>query len=108
MSKAGLETLAIIAYMQPILLGEIEKIRGVDCGGVIRTLLERGVVKFIGRKQDSPGMPYLYGTTREFLKIFGLNNLSDLPPLKEFTREDLPDGTEAGPIIPQIINVEQN
>lgn len=90
-SKAGLETLAIIAYKQPIVRDEIEQIRGVDCGGVLRTLLERRVIRLLGRKSDCPGMPYLYGTTKEFLSYFGLKGLSDLPPLKEFPREELVD-----------------
>lgn len=89
LSKAGIETLSIIAYKQPIVLDEIEKIRGVDCGGVLRTLLEKGLIRFLGRKQDTPGSPYLYGTTKEFLRVFGLNTLSDLPALKDFKEEDL-------------------
>jgi segregation and condensation protein B len=83
LSKPGLETLAIIAYKQPIIRSEIESIRGVDSGGVIRTLLERRLVKIVGRK-EMPGKPMLYGTTREFLEYFGLSNLSGLPTLKEF------------------------
>ena len=83
LSKPGLETLAIIAYKQPIIRTDIETIRGVDCGGVIKTLLERRMVRIVGRK-EMPGKPMLYGTTREFLEYFGLKNLSDLPTLKEF------------------------
>ncbi|MHB8481725.1 MAG: SMC-Scp complex subunit ScpB [Nitrospiria bacterium] len=83
LSKPGLETLAIVAYKQPIIRPEIESIRGVDCGGVIKTLLERRLIKIVGRK-EMPGKPMLYGTTREFLEYFGLNAISELPTLKEF------------------------
>lgn len=83
LSKPALETLAIIAYKQPIIRPEIEKIRGVDSGGVIKTLLERKVIKIVGR-MDIVGKPILYGTTPEFLQYFGLKDLSDLPTLKEF------------------------
>lgn len=89
LSKPGLETLAIIAYKQPIIRTEVETIRGVDCGGVIKTLLERRMVKIIGRK-EMPGKPMLYGTTKEFLEYFGLNNLSELPTLKEFKETTFP------------------
>ncbi|MFI5303723.1 MAG: SMC-Scp complex subunit ScpB [Nitrospiria bacterium] len=89
LSKPGLETLAIIAYKQPIIRTEMETIRGVDCGGVIKTLLERRLVKIVGRK-ELPGKPMLYGTTREFLEYFGLNNLSELPTLKEFKETTFP------------------
>lgn len=81
-SPAAMETLAIIAYRQPLVRGEIEKIRGVDCGGVLRTLLERRLIKIIGKK-DVPGKPLVYGTTQKFLEIFGLKELSSLPTLKE-------------------------
>lgn len=83
LSKPALETLAIIAYKQPIIRPEIEKIRGVDSGGVIKTLLERKIIKIVGR-MDIVGKPILYGTTPEFLQYFGLKDLSDLPTLKEF------------------------
>ena len=82
LSKASLETLAIIAYKQPLTRSEIEAIRGVDAAGVVKTLLERRMVKIIGRK-EVPGRPLMYGTTREFLKYFGLAKLSELPTLKE-------------------------
>ncbi|MBI1818920.1 MAG: SMC-Scp complex subunit ScpB [Nitrospirae bacterium] len=89
LSRPGLETLAIIAYKQPITMAEVEAIRGVDSGGVIRTLLERRLVKIAGRK-EMPGKPILYSTTREFLEYFGLNQLSDLPTLKEFKEDVYP------------------
>lgn len=82
LSQAALETLAIIAYRQPIIRPAIEEIRGVDSGWVLRTLLEKGLVKITGRK-DIPGRPIIYGTTKAFLELFSLNTLSDLPSLKE-------------------------
>jgi segregation and condensation protein B len=82
LSRSALETLAIIAYRQPIIRPAIEEIRGVDSGWVVRTLLEKGLVKMMGRK-DLPGRPMIYGTTRSFLELFGLNTLADLPTLKE-------------------------
>ncbi len=83
LSRSALESLAIIAYKQPIVRSEIEAIRGVETSGVLRTLLERKLVRIVGRK-DMPGRPILYGTTRYFLQHFGLRDLSDLPPLREF------------------------
>jgi segregation and condensation protein B len=82
LSRSALETLAIIAYRQPIIRPAIEEMRGVDSGWVVRTLLEKGLVKMMGRK-DLPGRPMIYGTTRSFLELFGLNALADLPTLKE-------------------------
>lgn len=83
LSMAALETLAIIAYRQPITGPEIQELRGVSAAGVIKTLLERRMVRIVGRK-EVVGKPFLYGTTREFLVHFGLNSLKDLPPLEEF------------------------
>ncbi|RME29763.1 MAG: SMC-Scp complex subunit ScpB [Deltaproteobacteria bacterium] len=83
MTRATLETLAIVAYQQPITRAEVEQIRGVDCGQVMRQLLEKGLLKIIGRK-DEPGRPLLYGTTDEFLKLFSLRDLASLPTLKDF------------------------
>jgi segregation and condensation protein B len=82
MSRATLETLAIVAYRQPITRSEIEKIRGVDVGAVLATLLDRRLVRVVARK-DVPGKPFLYGTTQEFLETFSLKDLSQLPTLKE-------------------------
>lgn len=87
LTQPTLETLAIIAYRQPIIRAEIEKIRGVDSGGVIKTLLERGLIKIMGRK-NIPGRPFLLGTASRFLEVFGLEKLSDLPSLKEFAELD--------------------
>jgi segregation and condensation protein B len=83
LSRSALETLAIIAYKQPLVRSEIEEIRGVETSGVIRTLLERKLVRIVGRK-ELPGRPIMYGTTKFFLEHFGLNDLSQLPPLREF------------------------
>jgi segregation and condensation protein B len=90
MGKATLETLAIIAYRQPITRAEIEAIRGVDVDGVIATLLERNLIRAVARK-DVPGRPFLYGTTPEFLQLFNLQDLSHLPTLKEMEEISLPE-----------------
>jgi len=84
LSKPGLESLAIVAYKQPVTRGEVEMIRGVDSAGVLKTLLERKLVKIVGRK-EAAGRPMLYGTTRTFLKYLGLPSLSALPTLKDFS-----------------------
>jgi len=83
LSRSLLETLAIVAYRQPVTRPEIEQVRGVDCGGVLETLLERRLIKIAGRK-EAPGRPMLYATTPEFLEVFGLKDLDSLPDLKEF------------------------
>jgi segregation and condensation protein B len=82
LSRALMETLAIIAYRQPCTRPEIEAIRGVDVDGVLSTLLERRLVRIVGRK-EAPGRPILYGTTKDFLEVFGLPDLEALPPLKD-------------------------
>ena len=82
LSKAALETLAIIAYKQPIIRSDIEHIRGVDCGGVLRMLLERQFIRVLGRK-EIPGRPLIYATTKRFLEVFDLKDLKDLPTPKE-------------------------
>ena len=84
MSRAQLETLAILAYRQPITRPEIDEIRGVDSGATLKMLLERELVRILGKK-DEPGRPLLYGTTPQFLEFFGLKSLKDMPTLKEFT-----------------------
>jgi len=89
LSRAALETLAIVAYRQPIVRAEIENLRGVDCGGVLRLLLERRLIRVMGRK-EIPGRPLIYGTTRQFLEVFELRDLKDLPTLKEI-RELAPE-----------------
>lgn len=90
LSPAALETLAIVAYRQPIIRADIESIRGVASGEVLRGLLERRLVRITGRAEEL-GRPMLYGTTKEFLSVFGLASLSDLPQRKEFA-----GGTSAG------------
>jgi segregation and condensation protein B len=87
LSQAALETLAIISYRQPVTRVDIENIRGVKVDGVLETLLKRRFIRTAGRK-DAPGRPILYGTTREFLKYFGLKDLSELPrPGQDCPRE---------------------
>ncbi|GJL65659.1 MAG: hypothetical protein NPIRA05_06300 [Nitrospirales bacterium] len=82
LSPSALEALAIVSYKQPITRLDIEKIRGVETSGVLRTLLDQKLVRIVGR-QDVPGRPILYGTSKQFLQRFGLRDLRDLPPLKE-------------------------
>ena len=82
LSRAALETLAVVAYRQPVTRGEIEQVRGVDCGPVVRNLLERHLLRLAGHR-DVPGRPMLYGTTRRFLELFGLASLEDLPSLRD-------------------------
>ncbi|MDP3939302.1 MAG: SMC-Scp complex subunit ScpB [Deltaproteobacteria bacterium] len=97
LSRAALEVLAVVAYRQPITRNEIESIRGVDCSAVLQSLLERKLVKIMGRK-DVPGRPIIYGTTRQFLEHFNLPDLSQLPTLREFAEPTgghaRPDGSE--------------
>src|SRR6185369_3457436 len=87
LSQSALETLAIIAYRQPITRAEVEHLRGVDCGGVLKSLLEKHLVRILGKK-DIPGRPLIYGTSKEFLEIFGLKDLKSLPTLKEIQALD--------------------
>jgi segregation and condensation protein B len=82
LTKAALETLAIIAYKQPILRADIEAIRGVACGETVRNLMEKHLVKIAGRAEE-PGRPILYGTTKRFLEVFGLNSIKELPQAEE-------------------------
>jgi segregation and condensation protein B len=82
LSGAALETLAIIAYRQPIMRANVESIRGVQCGELLRHLMEKGLVRISGR-DDSLGRPVLYGTTKKFLQMFGLNSLKDLPEIEQ-------------------------
>lgn len=105
LSPSSLETLAIIAYKQPITRGEIEQIRGVEASGVMETLLERRLLKVVGRK-ETIGRPLLYGTTIEFLRHFGLKHLSELPDIASIpatleaqaqTDDAVPAGTEEEP-----------
>jgi len=83
LTRAALETLAIVAYRQPVTRPEVEEIRGVDSGAVMKALLERRLVKILGKKEE-PGRPIIYGTTKEFLEFFALKDLASLPTLREF------------------------
>ncbi len=83
LSRRALETLAIVAYKQPVTRAEIEEIRGVDAGAVLKTLLERRLIRIVGR-MDAAGRPLIYGTTPAFLQHFGLKDLTELPSLREF------------------------
>jgi len=96
LSNPALEALAIVAYKQPVTRADIEIIRGVNSDGVVVHLLEKELIKCVGRK-DIPGRPYLYGTTKQFLEYFGLKSLSDLPKLEEFPglQPSSSDGKEA-------------
>ena len=82
LSKAALETLAIIAYKQPIIRNDIEHVRGVNCGGILRMLLERRLIRVLGKK-EIPGRPLIYATTKQFLEVFDLKDLKDLPTPEE-------------------------
>ncbi|MGN0016608.1 MAG: SMC-Scp complex subunit ScpB, partial [Candidatus Avelusimicrobium sp.] len=114
LSNAALETLAIVAYKQPITRAEMEAIRGVDVAGPLERLLERALVRVVGKK-DTVGRPMVYGTTDEFLRMFGLNKISELPDLQVFAaktlhekQEDLPFGEPLPPIgEPAIIPLEE-
>lgn len=89
LSRAALETLAVVSYRQPVTRAEIEELRCVDCGAVLRSLLDRQLVRIVGRR-DAPGRPVLYGTSSQFLETFGLRSLRDLPALREL---ELPAAT---------------
>jgi len=114
LSNAALETLAIIAYKQPLTRAEIEGIRGVDIAGPLEKLLDRGLVRVVGRR-ETLGHPMVYGTTDEFLRMFGLNKVSELPDLQVFAaknleekQEDLPFGEPLPPLgEPRVIPVEE-
>ncbi len=95
LSRAAMETLAIVAYKQPVIRADIEHIRGVDCGGILRMLLERKLIRVLGRK-PIPGRPLIYATTKQFLELFELKNLTELPTPKEIEAlgEDLPQEIE--------------
>jgi segregation and condensation protein B len=116
-SQSSLETLAIVAYRQPITRAEVEHLRGVDCGGVLKSLLEKRLVRILGKK-DIPGRPLIYGTSKEFLEVFGLKDLKSLPTLKEIQalddvpqyerQEELPLGQEDGQPIEETPSLFEN
>jgi segregation and condensation protein B len=111
LSRAQVETLAIVAYRQPVTRPEIDDIRGVDSGATLKLLLERDLVRILGKK-DEPGRPLLYGTTTLFLEFFGLKSLKDLPTLREFT--ELSDESrrvaeaELGDVVPESVSPPQD
>jgi len=98
-SQSALETLAIIAYRQPITRAEVEYLRGVDSGGVLKSLMEKKLLKILGKK-DVPGKPLIYGTTKEFLELFSLKDLNALPSLKEIQELAPPDPFADQPKLP--------
>lgn len=87
LSQPALETLAIIAYKQPVTKLEVDQLRGVNSDGAVKSLLDKHLIKIVGKK-ETPGRPFLYGTTREFMQYFGLKNLSDLPPISDFLKDE--------------------
>ncbi len=87
LSQPALETLAIIAYKQPVTKLEVDQLRGVNSDGAVKSLLDKRFIKIVGKK-ETPGRPFLYGTTKEFLQYFGLKNLSELPPIDDFLKEE--------------------
>jgi segregation and condensation protein B len=110
LSRATMETLAIIAYKQPVLRQEIERIRGVDVGGVLKTLLEKGLIRIMGRK-NLPGRPLVYGTTKKFLEVFDLKDLESLPKLKEIDAlgaEEEATEKAGGESAPEVIPAKEN
>lgn len=103
LSRAAIETLAIVAYRQPVTRQEVEEIRGVDAGGMLRSLLEKRLLTVMGRKEE-PGRPLLYGTSPDFLSLYGLRDLSDLPTLRDLRelREDDPADSAVQPGLFQV------
>jgi segregation and condensation protein B len=93
LSQAALETLAIIAYKQPVTRGELEMVRGVDTGAVLKSLLDRRLIKIVGHR-EGPGRPLLYGTSKRFLSVFGLESLQNLPSLRELEELAREQGVE--------------
>jgi segregation and condensation protein B len=98
LSRAAMETLAIIAYKQPILRHEVERLRGVDVGGILKTLMEKKLIKIMGRK-NLPGRPLIYGTTKKFLEVFDLKDLDSLPKIKEI--KDFGPDEEQNEFVPE-------
>lgn len=104
LSRAAMETLSVIAYRQPVTRAEVEDIRGVDCQSSIRRLVEARLIRVVGKK-DLPGRPFLFGTTREFLEIFGLEDLSSLPSISDLEEilgpisgDNIPDSYHSGSV----------
>lgn len=107
LSRAAMETLAIVAYKQPVIRADLEHIRGVDSGGILRLLLERKLIRILGRKKI-PGRPLIYATTNQFLELFDLKNLAELPTPKEIEAlgNDMPEKIDSQP--DQIVNNTSN
>lgn len=103
LSREAMETLAIIAYKQPILRSEIERIRGVDVSGVLKSLLEKKLIRIVGRNKELAGKPLIYGTTQRFLEVFDLKDLSSLPSLKEI-KALAPDNIEGKEKTPDLFD----
>ena len=101
LSSAALETLAIIAYKQPITKGEIESIRGVNSDYAVQKLLEKELVVITGRKEDAPGHPLIYATSKTFMDYFGINSSDDLPTIKEVLAEQLVEPTSIKYTLPE-------
>ena len=99
LSPAALETLSIIAYRQPVTTSDVTELRGVDASGVIRTLLDMGIIRVLGRR-ETPGRPRLFGTTKRFLSLFGLRGLDDLPALRGDSAEVEPPPLLRTPDLP--------
>lgn len=98
LSNAALESLAIIAYKQPITKGEIERIRGVNSDYSVQKLLEKELIIISGRKEDQPGQPLVYATSKNFMDYFGINTTDDLPKIREVLAEQIVEGTIINPI----------
>lgn len=98
LSNAALESLSIIAYKQPITKGEIERIRGVNSDYSVQKLLEKELIIISGRKEDSPGQPLLYSTSKNFMDYFGINTIDDLPKIREVLAEQIVEGTIIDPL----------
>lgn len=107
LSKAALETLAIVAYKQPVTKTDIESIRGVGCDYTIQKLLDKELIAITGRS-DGPGRPLLYGTSEKFMDYFGLKNINDLPKLKDFQKPDSEIGDSSDIVEEAIRNSSQN
>ncbi len=96
LSTAAMETLAIIAYKQPITKGEIESLRGVNCDYAVQKLLEKDLVLITGRKENAPGQPLIYGTSKTFMDYFGINSADELPKLSDIVASDIVESTTVG------------
>jgi segregation and condensation protein B len=107
LSPAALETLAIIAYKQPLTRAEIEAIRGVDVAAPLERVVERGLVRIVGKK-DAPGRPMVYGTTEEFLRMFGLNKISELPDISSFAGKGLKEIQSDLPFSETLPDIKEN